>query len=426
MRRILALAYYFPPLGGAGVQRTVKLLKHLPSLGLEATVVTGPEEQTLAWAPPDPTLAADVPPGTAVHRLAVQPPQSAKWRRRADRWLDRPSAFQRWWIAGAVETARGAGPADVVYASMSPFETAVAANLVARERRLPWVADLRDPWALDEWTIYPTSLHRWRDVRRMRMALGSAAAVILNTPEAAREVGRRFPELAERLHVVPNGWDEADFETPRPPRSDGKFRIVYAGYSHVVSGRGRGTLPLLRRLLGGSTPGLGVLARSHAYLLEAVERLAEDDPGGAARVEVHLAGAAPAAATASPWLRSHGYLDHAGAVALVRSADLLFLPMHDLPPGFRTRTVPGKAYEYLASGRPILAALPDGDLRDMLAGLPGVRICRPTDVECMRRALLDFLSDQAPSPLERSIARRFERRQIAASLAEVLEGAVTP
>lgn len=421
MRRILALAYYFPPLGGAGVQRTVKLLKHLPSLGFEATVVTGPEEQTLAWAPPDPTLAADVPPSTAVHRLPTAPPEATNWRRRADRWLDRPSAFQRWWIAGAVETAGRAGPADVVYASMSPFETAVAADLVARERNIPWVADLRDPWALDEWTIYPTRFHRWRDERRMRAALGRASAVILNTPEAAREVGRRFPELAERLSVVPNGWDEADFDAPLPPRSDGKFRIVYAGYSHAASDGRHGTLPFVRRLLGGSTRGLGVLARSHAYLLEAVERVAADDPGGAARIEVHLAGAAPPAAGASPWIRSHGYLGHSKAVALVRSADLLFLPMHDLPPGVRTRTVPGKAYEYLASGRPILAALPAGDLRDMLAGLPGVRICRPTDVECMRRALVGFLADPGASTVERSIASRFERRQIAMSIAEVLE-----
>ena len=426
MRRILMLAYYFPPLGGAGVQRTVKLLKHLPSLGFDTTVVTGPEEQTLAWAPPDPTLSANVPPGTVVHRLARGQPASSRWRGRRDRWLDRPSAFQRWWVTGAVETARLAGPADVIYASMSPFETAVAADLIARARNVPWVADLRDPWALDEWTVYPTRIHRWRDARRMRKALGSASSIILNTPEAALEAGRRFPELAERLRVVPNGWDEADFDAPAPPRSDGKFRIVYAGYSHVIAGRRRGPLPFLRRLLGGSTRGLGVLARSHAYLLEALEELARDDPDGTARVEVHLAGAAPPAETASPWIISLGYLDHAEAVALVRSADLLFLPMHDLPPGFRTRTVPGKAYEYLASGRPILAALPDGDLRDMLAGLPGVHICRPTDVNCMRRALHGFLSDAVPPAVEHSIAKRFERRRIAESVADILARALTP
>jgi hypothetical protein len=63
--RALVLSYYFPPLGGAGVQRTTKLLKHLPSFGWDAIVVAGPLEASLAWTPHDPTLAHDVPVSTA-------------------------------------------------------------------------------------------------------------------------------------------------------------------------------------------------------------------------------------------------------------------------------------------------------------------------------------------------------------------------
>ena len=71
-------------------------------------------------------------------------------------------------------------------------------------------------------------------------------------------------------------------------------------------------------------------------------------------------------AQALPVTRIHGYVTHLQALTLIRSADLLFLPMQNLPPGRRSSTVPGKTYEYLASGRPILGAVPPGDALDLL------------------------------------------------------------
>ena len=65
----------------------------------------------------------------------------------------------------------------------------------------------------------------------------------------------------------------------------------------------------------------------------------------------------------------------------MRSADLLFLPMHDLPEGTRAGLIPYKTYEYLGARRPILAAVPDGDVRDMLAPLERVWLVRPADVD---------------------------------------------
>jgi glycosyltransferase involved in cell wall biosynthesis len=67
----------------------------------------------------------------------------------------------------------------------------------------------------------------------------------------------------------------------------------------------------------------------------------------------------------------------------MRAADLLFLPMHDLPRGSRAGLIPYKTYEYLAARRPILAAVPDGDVRDMLEPLPNATVVRPADVAAM-------------------------------------------
>ncbi len=134
MKRVLVLSYYFPPLGGAGVQRTVKLLKHLPALDYQAAIVAAPESAALDWAPRDDTLAEELPPSLVVRRVAgPQPPNAGGWEGRFRRWLARPSSFSRWWVEGAVSAARElAREADLVYASMSPFETAEAAARVAQ------------------------------------------------------------------------------------------------------------------------------------------------------------------------------------------------------------------------------------------------------------------------------------------------------
>jgi glycosyltransferase involved in cell wall biosynthesis len=123
-----------------------------------------------------------------------------------------------------------------------------------------------------------------------------------------------------------------------------------------------------------------------------------------------------------------GYLPHAESVALLRSADLLFLPMHALPRGERARIVPGKTYEYLAARRPILAAVPEGDARDLVLASGLGDVCEPNDVDAMveilRRRSGEKRLGRAPAPAPASFYRRFERREITGDLARALESVI--
>ena len=439
MTRVLFVTYHFPPVGGAGVQRSIKFVRYLPEHGYEPVVLTGPGPTDDRWAPADETLAAEVPPSTDVIRVpGPVPVRSSGTRARAERWLRLPTGFAGWWQDGIASRGREAGDVDLIYVSMSPFESAPAVAALAHDLGRPWVADLRDPWALDEMVVHPTALHRRLELARMGRLLGSADAVVTNTSEAARALVAGFPGIdPDRVVTIPNGYDASDFAGPPPrPRPDRVFRIVHAGYLHTELGLAQQRTGRLRRILGGDEGHVDHLARSHVFLLRALDRLFQSRPELAGSVELHLAGVLSPADRASiavelrrpDVVKTPGYLTHAETVALLRSADILFLPMHGLPPGRRARIVPGKTYEYLAAERPILAAVPDGDARDLLERA-GAMLCRPTDVDAMTEALSRQLdragSGKVSGDGRRDFLERFERRNLTRQLAGVFDETVS-
>ena len=149
--------------------------------------------------------------------------------------------------------------------------------------------------------------------------------------------------------TIPNGFDPADFDGPPPARDDSVFRIVHAGYLHT--GPGGATTKLGRRILGGSERGLETSTRS-ACVPRFVQSTGCSSGGPTLRgaIRLDLVGAmseADCAVAARIRRRRVGYLAHASTIELLRSADLLFLPMHDLAEGLRARIIPGKTYEYL-------------------------------------------------------------------------------
>jgi len=245
-------------------------------------------------------------------------------------------------------------------------------------------------------------------------------------------IARHVPELsATEVIAIPNGYDAADFEPSTTPPVDETFRIVHTGYLHTELGLQQRRRARLRRLLGGTAPGVDFLTRSHVYLLRAVQKVLDEDPSAQGALEVCLAGVLTEAdrREAEPYafVRLPGYVPHDRTLELLRSADLLFLPMHELPPGTRAGIVPGKTYEYLGSGRPILAAVPDGDARDLLAESGGAIICPPAGVDCMSEAIASQLAlrrsgGEPPRP-RADVVARYEYRALARRLGEVFDRA---
>ncbi|MCW3001748.1 MAG: glycosyltransferase family 4 protein [Conexibacter sp.] len=431
-RRVLMIARFLPPLGGAGVHRSLGSVRHLPEHGYDVRVITGAGVALDRWSPEDPGLAAGLPPGTEIHRLDGPEPADPPWTRRAERLIGRQTPWIRWWLAGVVRRGLEVGAdADLIYVSCAPYETAWAGARLAELLGKPWVADLEDPWALDEMRVHPTALQRRLDLSRMRRALSTASAVVVCAPEAAIRMRRALPGHApDRIAGIEIGFDGEAFAAPAVPRpAGGAFRIVHTGSMHTDLGQRHRRSRGWRRALGGLPMDVDILTRSHVFLLEAIDRLLADDPALRGRIELHLAGDLTAADRAAneghAHVHTHGSLSHQDTAALMGSADLLFLPMQDLTPGRRAGLIPYKTFEYLAAERPILAAVPDGDVRDLLAPLAHASLVRPADVTGMAAAIRTWIDRGPVATVDQGVGSPelagLERRRQVTRIARVLD-----
>ncbi|MCC5787809.1 MAG: glycosyltransferase family 4 protein [Phycisphaerales bacterium] len=432
------MSYYFPPDGGAGAQRPWKFSKYLPATGIDVGVITHGLLGDFNWTrPPDSSLAAEL--DSAIGCEVVRVPAAEGVAGLID-------GLEGWSVATADAVCEliDAGRADAVVYTMSPFSLVRSAAIV-RERRpgTPIVLDLRDPWALDGWQPHKTKWHWRRQFQEMKAALEAADGVIANTPECGRLFVEHFPGLdPERLTVIPNGYDAADFEGDPgepslwDPGEEGVLRIVHSGtLCTLVQSWYAGVRGAVKRLVGYSPERIDYSGRTLVHVLEAVRRLREtgDPLGGRVRIEVigtatDADKASVASSGAGDAVRFHGYVPHTEAVRHIRLAEALLLPLHGLAKGERSRIVPGKTYEYLATGRPILGLLPEGDARELVERSGVGVVAEPCDPGDIVRGLREL-----EGVVGRSVGRRapeawvgeFERRALTERLAGFVERVVS-
>jgi glycosyltransferase involved in cell wall biosynthesis len=344
MARLLVVSFPYPPFPSVGGNRWAAMRRHLVDRGHAVTVLTtsafGVREED---AVEDIVRTGDLMASPTLRRLLRRPPlmtpqgDAPPADPAPPGVLTRavvPDAYLASWAPYALVTARRLlreRPFDAIVTT-TPYESAHLVGLACR-RSAAWLADFRDGWVFDSHRppFYTAWQHRL-DERLERTVVRRADAVLAATRPIAEDFSAR---LGVAAHHVPNGWEPAGADGPPTPApgllEPDRVNLVYTGT--LSGGWGRDPRPLLTVLQGlGDEPEVASRLRLViAGRLSERERALLDELGG-------------------PLVRHVGMLDRDGAQALQRAADGLVLITSRNP-----SEATGKLFEYLGTGRPILA-----------------------------------------------------------------------
>jgi len=417
--RVLIVSFYFPPAGGGGVQRVLKLCRDLADYGIEVDVLAPDDPR---FAARDPELVSAIPAGTTVHRAPYRgssgetptarlartrgvTPRLALHARLAGRRLLLPDPEVAW-VPDAVRVGVRVirdRQIECVLTTSPPSSAHVIGAALRRRTGVRFVADLRDSWLANPHRRYERRSVRAKravEERVARRVLGKADAITAVTPFIARE-GAALARPGTPVHVVPNGCDFDDFDGLRYTPGE-RFVVLHAG-----------------SFFG---------QRSPRPFLEAVAAL--DDPRIVARFLGDLRPADRDWALAlglGDRLEIDGFRPHRETLAAMKAADVLLL-LVPRAGGRGLSVLSGKVYEYLASERPVLALVPpEGAAAELLRATGAAWIADPDEPDVILsalRAARDAWADGslAARTLDPIWRERLDRRTRAREMAEVLRG----
>lgn len=210
MKRVLMVAFHFPPqAGSSGVQRTLRFVQHLPTMGWKPFVLSAEQR---AYESTRADLLTEIPEDTVVRRAFAL--DSARHLAISGRYLAATARPDRWisWKFAAVRQGMRMIEEfrpDVIWLTY-PIATAhLIAGELQRRSGLPWIADFRDPMLQELYPSDPATRRQFQEIERSVMAL--ASYVTFTTPGAVRLYSQRYPECADKVMLLENGYDEASF-----------------------------------------------------------------------------------------------------------------------------------------------------------------------------------------------------------------------
>jgi len=431
-RRILLISYLFPPVGGIGVQRALSLAKYLPQCGFDVHVL----KATNAGGPVyDPELTRQIPASVKVHE-AFTPEipfhirqklwaRLTKGKSTSPGTAGKPSGFslkklltstikrilcpepEILWVPFALRKARQIikrHKIDIVMVTVPPFSALVVGTRLKREfPSLVLVSDFRDEWLsfyLKDFEFQNSAHTRRRAETIERETVEASDLVVAVNRSTCDVIRRRYPDQPERkFTVIPNGYDPEVFAGFAPnSHQSPHMRVTHVGTVYKTA--------------------------SPRFYFDALDALPAEIR---ARVETRFVGRVADSERALMEGRGSevsflGFIPQAEALKYMADTDYLLLTMtNDI-------SVPGKVFEYMAAGKPILAIAAPGSEVDQILRETGAGLCAPPDdTEAIQAMLLraveawrtgaNLLQGNGDS------VRRYERPRLVAEYSTLMRGA---
>jgi glycosyltransferase involved in cell wall biosynthesis len=420
MEKVLIITYYWPPSGGAGVQRWLKFSKYLPEFGWEPVVLTV-HPHYAAYSVTDPSLEKEVSGEIKVYRTKAtdwyrlynsdksKVPSAGFANNRDDTLKGRVSRFirgnffipdpRRGWnrhaFKKACELIKKKNINHVVTTSPPHSTQLVGLKLKKRFPYLKWFADMRDPWTGIYYyrLFYPTFITRTIDSFYEKNVIRNADAIITVGKSLAAMIKSINRNNDEKIHVITNGFDEEDFREVKNITPE-RFTVTYVGtlsdaypvdaFISALAKIKRQGLDFLLRFVGSVNNNIKI------------------------KIENSLN---PTNFEFIP------YTSHKEAIRYMVSSSvlLLIIPVHLN----NNAIITGKLFEYIAAGKQVLFIGPaEGDAADYLKQCGNTGLFSGQDPEKIEKFILKTMRSEETQLLEQH--PEYSRRLLTLKLADIL------
>jgi glycosyltransferase involved in cell wall biosynthesis len=378
VRRGLIITYYFPPVGGGGVQRWAKFIKYLSKQDWHFTIITRDHTQNEYI---DDSLLKDIP-----NTLNIITTNDYITKQRYKFFKSNSTYWQRWisslffitdnrkkWVKSVwpkVKEEINSSKYDVVVCSIPPYSVSdLAIKIKDKFSSIPVVLDLRDPWSINPYKIYPTPIHRYLDEKKELDNIKKIDGLI-SVYESTFDYYSNNIDGFEKIEskIISNGYDEEDFiklksrSLPNPK----SFNIAFSGtfYSHL------------------NNPSL--FLRALAKLKNEGQQIKFHHIG----TSVYDVNALARKFGVEDLLVLWGYQSHKNCLEILNSMDA-FVVILESKFQNADKTIGGKVYEYLRLRKPILGLVPEnGEAARLISKTKSGIICESSNIEKIINAIM--------------------------------------
>ncbi|MEX2568841.1 MAG: glycosyltransferase family 4 protein [Cyclobacteriaceae bacterium] len=423
MKRVLIITYYWPPSAGSGVQRWLKFAKYLPEYGWEPVIFT-PENPDFELK--DPSLINEIPVGLEVLKFPIwEPYQILRFLKKGKirdtsvilegknkSMLDRLAIWLRanflipdprvFWIKPSVKFLTenfNANDFKAVITTGPPHSMHLIGRNLKREKNLPWIADFRDPWSAWEFldTLPLSAKAKAAHKKLERTIFTEADELVTISPTFKKEM----EILAKRkVNLITNGYDPSDLPEGFKfiPQSSDVFEVVYSGVIDAI----RDPIPFLNALKKAFSK------KNHEIRCTFVGKVSHKMKGFVNQ---------------DNWLKAHvhfaGYVSHKEVFEFYEKTHLLLLILTNTKNA--KGNIPGKLFEYMATGRPILAlGDPDGDSAAIIREAKAGEVFLHESVESIQDYLMELYQRRDQVGQQKNI-QQYTRLALTRQLAEILD-----
>jgi len=441
MKKVLMIAYAFPPSGDSGVFRTLRFVKYLPHYGWSPVVLT---VKNGSFSRYDPSLLNQLPNALSVYRTRsweplrfwgrlrgrdkrhkqlrkTQEPTTTKmtnWKKIKRKifylinyFIFIPDDKIGWLPFALVEGLHiiKKHKIDAIYSTGGPWTAHLIGYLLKKITRLPWVADFRDPWTCSPTPRYSSEMPKLR--RKIEEFLASKVLKYSNlnivvTPPIKRLFLRKYSLDEERIMVIYNGFDPSDFSNATAEKQDrqDRFVITYVG---------------------------SLADRKPDYFLRGLKKLIDENKGIAKELEVIFVGE-----TSDNFklllndmhlhkiVKIEDPVSHSKALQFMRNSSVLLFIIE-----FGEMFMSTKIFEYLAIQKPILALVQKGVAYDLIKSSGCGRTVNPLDIDAIKETIYDFYLLYKRRNLKvhpnLSVIQQFNGKKLTGELAHCLNAITT-